>query len=147
MLLTLVDDTPITTITIPTDCICSWYGLGARPWELTIAMANCPHHGWIDRTELDIRPVLDWLMSGWIIEPPKDLVRDVTICRRPGWLPAAAFAWIAERVVEHATPCWLWPIVRVVATAQPASTCWPPEGRLSAPLLAAPRIPEGSVLP
>lgn len=141
-------DIPITADTIQDDCACSWCGIGARPWELTVVRADCPHHGWVDRTELDIRPVLDWLMSGWICAPPEDLVRDVTICRRAGWLPAAAFSRIAERVVEHATPCWLWPIVgQVIATARPATTCWPSEERRATPLLPTPVVPEGRVLP
>jgi hypothetical protein len=142
----MVDDLPITMTSVPPECSCTWHSIGSRPWRLVATRSDCPYHGWVDRTEVDIAAVLDWLMSDWIGDPPVDLARDVERCRRPGWLPAAAFDRIAERVIEHATPCWLWPIVmRVVATARPATTAWPPPERETSPLLPYPTIPIGRV--
>lgn len=139
----------IRTRAIPEDCVCRWLQRGDRPWELLTAYATCPRHGWVDRTSRDAEAVLDWLMADWIIDPPTQLTADVRTCRRaPGWLPAAAFGRLAELVIEHATPCWLWPVIQgVFATAKPATTAWPSPERAATALLPYPTIPTGRVLP
>lgn len=132
---------------IPDDYPCRWRQLGDRPWELLTSYTHCPHHGLVDRTAADIEAVLDWLANGWIGDPPSDLMADVEACRHAaGWLPADPFARIHERVMEHATPTWLWPVVLgVVATARPAPSAWPPPERLDSPMVPYPEVPMGRV--